>query len=1686
MSKRQFKTHASSSRAAPATGFGGFGSTSTRSVLSYVAELPDLSTVSDPNVVVAFKNLSKSDSTTKTKALEVLQEYVARHPNNEGGGTEDPILEAWVKFYPRVSIHNNRRVREQAHNLQLMLLKSARKRMEKHIPDTVGSWLAGCYDKDNFVARAAQNGISSFLDTDKKVVAFWTRCQPRILDYAEEAINETSESLSDERNTSADDAQALYLRVVGSSISLVTNLLLKLKSGDIQKHQETYESFLQNKKLWALAYSEDPFVRKIVDHLLIVCLENQPQVLEPMLERLSHSFIAKALRSPQSTSSLQLLQALGKLTTRFPEVWTSAYTDKESSFRRLRSFVQKGSQGGPPEYWLSLQELLHLLPADTIPSDKAPSIDFLKSFKDAIEGREEPRQHAEQAWLSYFDAIGIITKRITDSSVRAEIFQEAIYSILESHLAGETGRNPVTNLALVKACFLWASNKDLKPQDSLPFQLQKLANAFIARSLTSAHTGPEESESHKQGQRKIIGEAHRWFSLLAEILNFKGSDDVAELMMLPSRGIFNSAVRTVISEDGRPYSAAATVEITLRLTPSVVEDSPEIVESFKSLVKNHLSKPQMITSPSSRHLVSLLYLFRSMPHQEAEFEKAWRSTIDSLLQVSADSSTLKVFTALLANDAASEPSQSYPELQRLLLDASARALEGDSGARSLFETAIAFNCYSEAASATLVDQVLQNSNPKDISSHSGKLDQAFKTLEFISTHKPDLLDQDKHIHIALITMLLEITEISDKALASRAFTLKTVVEKASKSSSQANQSSTLDMIRWNLELEPSSPRILLIETLVQQAKSFKNDSDSSVPAEAFFPDPEKWSGVLNPTLILPPSPALGTMRPFAGCVFLADASSANPTSKNMLGSVESKTFPVALRMALYTSNLVDDVNLLLRLPMDLLLEILHSLLLSSEIVNDQLDLLEAGEFPEWAADDDDEMDELKTLVSNTHLGKLINGAKQWQHCSSSEQLRSEDPSLTVRALIDKLVQTTKSGPGEYYATKALSHLIANLVDAHGWDAVVGDSWLSGTKILSSTAKDVLGATAILTGLGTNLEISRVANNFCNRLISDVAGASATSDKALVLIISLNAALMVYQEDEIPVAKNRIIFAVKQILSWTETLATTNTQLSSEVCRVLQSLLPAMKDVYGTYWESTLDFCISIWESSEGGQLSDENLPMIGMSLKLYSILQKIEDPNDDLEDALTNYKQKVSESLINLLKLRRAKDHQPLQFVDTLLLRQLRGIPVDLVEELSEFYPLLASDNRNLQSAAYDVLHRALLSFQQQISVEAVLEGKDARLPDELLSLLLDPPSYTDFSDEVLEDFPTYVRGYLLSWHLVYDSYSNASFKVRNDYSQILKSENYIGPLLSFLFDALGISAGKSINLEKQRIDSTAIREYDMWAVIDSESAKYDMRRLLVNLYYSCLKFTPNLVKAWWLDCRSKQTSIAVNAWTEEFFSPILIQEAKEDVSKWADEQEAASEDEKNLIIKVSKNTPYIQAGYEIDEMMMQIIIFLPDNYPLQGVDVRGGNRVAVKEKTWNSWLITTQGVMTFNNGSIIDAGDEHGDMNLGAPQRQDDWKIIVHLFVSFIELIVPSREFIVVLNFTFGDGDSKAKGSFSSRDIMVNKDESSLETNSACLQTSGSQDLLPTKNHSPFMSLPVEVRRLIYTYIVPDDDIRI
>lgn len=476
----------------------------------------------------------------------------------------------------------------------------------------------------------------------------------------------------------------------------------------------------------------------------------------------------------------------------------------------------------------------------------------------------------------------------------------------------------------------------------------------------------------------------------------------------------------------------------------------------------------------------------------------------------------------------------------------------------------------------------------------------------------------------------------------------------------------------------------------------------------FFPDVQKWSEALKAPLNLPPNPALAVMRPMAGAAFLATPPLVDRT---LTIATEAIHFSVLVRMALFTSNLVDDMDIVTRLPKDMLVELLHSLLLTVELLSDRIDLLPDGRLPEGVMDYDASSD----LVFSKYLFPGIIGAHRWKPQNTANP--DVDMGRVVNLLCGKLTETARStSSSAYYASKALNHLLTRVVDAHKCSIADCEANLTESGVVLLETKDTLANIGILSGFNTNLAKSKIASNLCNKLVSAIVDASPQSEKTLGSLVLLNTVLAIYDEEEdaIPVSTNRLVFAVRQILSWSEDLASTDSRLASEACHALQRLLPAIKDVYGTYWETALELCISIWESDRNDELSDDIIPMVGMSLKLYSVLRKIQEPNDDLLEALSSKRTELSQGLVHLLKLQRPMNHKPLDFVDTVLLRELREISTDDLQDLSEFYLVLSSDNRKLQSAAFHMLQSGIPSVQQQLSVDVLLEKRGKRCQVEL------------------------------------------------------------------------------------------------------------------------------------------------------------------------------------------------------------------------------------------------------------------------------------------------------------------------------------------------------------------------------------
>ena len=723
---------------------------------------------------------------------------------------------------------------------------------------------------------------------------------------------------------------------------------------------------------------------------------------------------------------------------------------------------------------------------------------------------------------------------------------------------------------------------------------------------------------------------------------------------------------------------------------------------------------------------------------------------------------------------------------------------------------------------------------------------------------------------------------------------------------------------------------------------------------SLLPDTSIWKRELGLLFEETPDPSLALTGNLGGAYFLPVTSSTTPTI-----SVRRDRSGLCIpgRMAIYVAKLLSSGFSLDDLPLEIRVDIVTCLGLTTELGSDQVTTISTDKI--WKSfPTEKSIEEAGDLValSRELVVEYTENAQGWRDGSGTPQ------SQLIHAVMQELIERSRLlTPAGLYSAKFLREILQGLTEVFGFPSSA-ESWLTDLDVLKISPETVLPVVAILSGLGEAVAASKTVSNFCNRLVSEVAGAKLDQEKTLIVLVILNACMQVYDVGELPVANNRLVFAVKQLTSWLETPEDVDYRFAAEVCRALQRLLPCIQGVYGSYWELSINFCIHLW-TKQIIQSLDCRLPEIHASLRLVTTLQSLEDPNDDLVDVLQATAQKRSAAILELLRLSREKGTQALEIVDGMVCRQVEKIPLDHIEDVSELYGLVCSDFRTIQTAAFKILHKALPAAQDKLSVDVLLEKKDAQLPDELLSLLLDAPTLEAYPDDVLAEFPTPVRSYLLSWHLVFDAFGAASFKVRSDYTENLKSAAYAGPLLEFMFDVLGHSAAHALNLDRAGLGEDQIRRYDL-SLAEAELPERNMQWLLVHIFYLVLKYVPGLFKAWYLDCRSKQTKIAVHAWMEKHFSPLIIADVLKEVEAWGDSQEnsdGGDEEDKGLVIKVIRAANEITAGYVVDEFQAAIAVTIPPGYPLASVTVKGVNRVGVNEKKWQSWIMTTQGVIAFS-----------------------------------------------------------------------------------------------------------------------------
>jgi len=1142
--------------------------------------------------------------------------------------------------------------------------------MAKQLSSFVGPWLAGTFDRDKRTARAASEALASFLPTKEKEEGFWKGVQTRALEFATEAVKETPDTLSDERSTTKQDSDAKYYRVVGASLSLALNLIRK---GDLATLQPGLASYLQVDALWTLSKAEDGFVQRAFYQFLGILLETKPEILEPRLQQVGKSLVADSMKKSQVGAATDLLRVLAALTRRFPQVWGT----QKHPLQRLQQFVSQGSQGGGEEYWRALDRLLDAVP------EKAPAPEvvsaFLASMRKGIAERLESRTGRLQAFHSYAHVFELF---LSHSPLTAGFLDENLAGLTRQYLhptPDSSVPTPQRPDPLAEAWITVAKHSDDETGTAVAQEWQKLESAFLARMANSL---PEVSEGYRKSQAAIASEGECWFSFASNVLSRDQESSLSTLITSSLAGVLRGALDLLTRRNFKPFGAASVIQSAFRHCPRLCADNNILALLFPSDTTEIYSV--IVASPSLPYLVSDLTAISSAT--DGRLGGIWTSLVGAALHLPEHLNVISAIRVLVGIPSVAEYAHELASLQAFLVAVWKEYTHGGSSPalQDLCEATLSYDTLTEDSVGDLTADIISGLEGPETART------AVSALELVLRERPDAVSGDHDLHVRLITGLLALTELPDPALSGKARGLRLLLDE------RPSEQNPMARILEN-HLSEAGPSSLEVDTLVQQALATLKSG--AAPAEDLFPSSTVWMEKLCCFLTRPPNPSLSLTSSMGGAYFLVQGNEnaqVPPPGRDSCG----RSTPA--RMALFTAKLLASGVQLNSLPPEFQLELVYLLCMTDALAGDQIAAAQPDGLWSNGGETGAGVQEFSDL-SSAAVRAVI------EECGSWTEWTMTGDSLVERLVSFMVNEAVGLTPSALYTAKSLSSLLQLLVQTHGGAPTKLEEWLTKLGIMRATPNAILATAAFLTGFGESLASSKSVATLCARLISEMPGfpnLSPATPRALPFLVLLNLCMDVYEAGAVPVETRKQVLALQQFTRWADTPEELGYQAAAEICKAITRVIPGTESTYGPYWEKAVKYVIWLWNKAVS-DAPDERLPYVYSSLKLMQALRAVEDPNDDLAEALADHRVAESAGLIELLSIpREATASLPSNLVDALLARAVKRMPDVKLEDLEDIYEAVASESREIQNAAFGLLHKALPAAQEDINLAVVMDKK--------------------------------------------------------------------------------------------------------------------------------------------------------------------------------------------------------------------------------------------------------------------------------------------------------------------------------------------------------------------------------------------
>jgi len=316
---------------------------------------------------------------------------------------------------------------------------------------------------------------------------------------------------------------------------------------------------------------------------------------------------------------------------------------------------------------------------------------------------------------------------------------------------------------------------------------------------------------------------------------------------------------------------------------------------------------------------------------------------------------------------------------------------------------------------------------------------------------------------------------------------------------------------------------------------------------------------------------------------------------------------------------------------------------------------------------------------------------------------------------------------------------------------------------------------------------------------------------------------------------------------------------------------------------------------------------------------------------------------------------------------------------LNHFGPLLLSSCRSSQVTAAHVLGALTIILPTELDVEDSEECEIPRRLSEvveqgevLLNTLLVDFTISDPVGEMPTGNVAFTQtfGYLLAWRIILRLLENSGDEIRPCIAQRLESRGHINHLLNHTFRLLPSSAGQ--------VEAVFAVPH---LPVAGESTDVEIQQLAASCWTQVCRYLPAYARQWWgkLDRESQNT---VERITCAQVTPAL----------WSEEIKiiTSAEGSDNLTLKVRDSVREVVATYSIDEGSMELVVSLPNNYPLGGLTVDSGKKVGVETGQWRKWMLQLTTFLIHQNGSI------HAGLNLWKKNVDKRFEGVEECYICF------------------------------------------------------------------------------------------